>query len=500
MNVWHAMRALVVAAVIGANPALGAQSPPSPARSQISGVVYDSISRRPLAGADVQLQRSRPASVDSSSGLRAVLSDASGRFEFDGLEEGTYLLTFFHSAVDSLGVNMPLKRIELRQAQRLNITLASPSQTGVIALICGQKAVSDSSALLMGYARDATTLEPAAASVLLQWDEVVIGNGGMHAETKQITTNTRRDGWYAFCNVPVENLMQLRVARSADTSGVVAADLSGRQVVRRDLYIGVGNRVTLPASPNLKVADAPNEPETTWRGPARVSGRVLDIAGRPVAGARVHLVGSEPMAVTSDDSGRYELANVPSGSQTLSARAPRYVPSRVTVHILTGRAPNVTDVHLTSLKTYLDTIRVTASRVYTNDINGFEGRRRAGQGHYIDRAQIDRRQPTQPSDLLQMIPRVEVLPSAAGLFGRVVAFRRPMSFDGYCRPDLYIDGVLFRSGDMEIDEAIMPDMIEGIEVYTKPGLAPVQFTNNMSGCGSIVVWRRRLQEKPKEVK
>jgi hypothetical protein len=53
---------------------------------------------------------------------------------------------------------------------------------------------------------------------------------------------------------------------------------------------------------------------------------------------------------------------------------------------------------------------------------------------------------------------------------------------------------------MEIDDVAIPDDIEGIEVYTKPGLAPAQFTNNMSGCGSIVVWTRkatRPDRKPK---
>jgi len=109
-------------------------------------------------------------------------------------------------------------------------------------------------------------------------------------------------------------------------------------------------------------------------------------------------------------------------------------------------------------------------------------------------------QATAASDLLRMIPRVEVLASGVGFFGHVVAFRKPFAFEGYCRPDLYVDGYLFPSGDMEIDDVAIPDDLEGIEVYTKPGLAPAQFTNNMSGCGSIVVWTRkaaRPERKPK---
>jgi hypothetical protein len=89
-----------------------------------------------------------------------------------------------------------------------------------------------------------------------------------------------------------------------------------------------------------------------------------------------------------------------------------------------------------------------------------------------------------------MIPRVEVAQPGVGFFGKRIAFRSAFG-KGYCRPDLYVDGVLFRAGDMEIDEIVNPDHVEAIEVYTRPGVAPLQFTNNMSGCGSIVVWLRK---------
>ena len=89
-----------------------------------------------------------------------------------------------------------------------------------------------------------------------------------------------------------------------------------------------------------------------------------------------------------------------------------------------------------------------------------------------------------------MIPRVEMMASAVGFFGHHLAFRKPFAFESYCRPDLYVDGFLFPSGDLEIDEAVNPAEIQAIEVYTKPASAPAQFTNNMSGCGSIVVWTR----------
>ncbi len=473
------------------------QSPTSGA--QISGVVFDSLSRKPVAGAEVQLQRVDSLPQDKQSEIRSTVTTAAGAFEFSDVENGHYRLGFFSLSTDSLGVTMPTRQVEVRDGKSVRADLAVPSHAGLIALVCGRNAVSHESAFLMGFVRDAESLAPAEKSVVaLQWDEMVIGKGGLRGEIKEITTQTRGDGWYAFCNVPVETMMQLRVMRNADTSGVISADLVGGQVVRRDLYIGSGRRVTVPDSV-FDEGTSIIQTRQVWRGDAQLTGRVRSTNGMPLASARVGIEGSDA-TTTTNERGEFTLTGLPSGSQTLSARALGFLPQRTTVQLVRGHALHEVVVDLTSLKFFLDTIRVTTTRLYTSDENGFEGRKRAGQGRYIDRTQIDKQQPVQASDLLRMIPRVEVMQSAMGFFGKVVAFRKPFSFEGYCRPDLYVDGFLFRSGDMEIDEIVMPDQIEGIEVYTKPALAPAQFTNNMSGCGSIVVWTRkaaRVERKKK---
>jgi hypothetical protein len=439
-------------------------------------MVYDSLNRRPLSGADVHLRRLGD-SADSANIEFTAIANERGVFEFSDVAVGDYLLGFFHVSLDSLGVVMPMSQVEVRSGSPISIDLAVPSHEGIIALVCGRNSISDTTGLLMGVVRTAETAVPAQPSVVaLQWDEVVIGNGGVHGETRGITTPTRSEGWYAFCNVPVNGAMQLRAAHGADTSGAIVADLMARQVVRRDIYVGPATRIERDSA-------------VVWRGPAQLAGEVRTSNGSAIAGASVSVMRSDAVATTNSD-GRFLLTGLPAGSQTLAVRALGFIPARTTVHLMTGAARNNTQVSLTSLKTYLDTIRVTTTRVYSRDMNGFESRRRAGQGHFIDRAQIERRNATLPSDLLQMIPRVEVAQPGVGFFGKRIAFRSAFG-KGYCRPDLYVDGVLFRAGDMEIDEIVNPDHVEAIEVYTRPGVAPLQFTNNMSGCGSIVVWLRK---------
>src|SRR3989338_4226029 len=73
----------------------------------ISGVVRDSIARGPLAGAWVQfVEASRQATV-----ARTVITDSLGRFAFDGVPNGRYTIGFFHSLLDSLGVEPVLCQV-----------------------------------------------------------------------------------------------------------------------------------------------------------------------------------------------------------------------------------------------------------------------------------------------------------------------------------------------------------------------------------------------------
>ena len=82
--------------------------------AQIAGIVYDSLARRPLAGADVQLKRVRGAGTDTQREVRTATADQSGAFTFESVGEGTYVLGFFHLMVDSLGVAMPTRQIHPR--------------------------------------------------------------------------------------------------------------------------------------------------------------------------------------------------------------------------------------------------------------------------------------------------------------------------------------------------------------------------------------------------
>lgn len=58
---------------------------------------------------------------------------------------------------------------------------------------------------------------------------------------------------------------------------------------------------------------------------------------------------------------------------------------------------------------------------------------------------------------------------------------------GTCRPQVYIDGSAIHQ-NVSIDMAVLPDDIEGIEVYSNATI-PAQYAA-MGACAAILVWTR----------
>ena len=84
---------------------------PVAARARLTGVVFDSIGTRPLAGAIVRLV----LSTDRTTG-RTATTGSDGGFVHDSVPAGTWLATFLHPVLDSLGLEPPLVRIDVRDA------------------------------------------------------------------------------------------------------------------------------------------------------------------------------------------------------------------------------------------------------------------------------------------------------------------------------------------------------------------------------------------------
>jgi hypothetical protein len=118
----------------------------------------------------------------------------------------------------------------------------------------------------------------------------------------------------------------------------------------------------------------------------------------------------------------------------------------------------------------------------------FLRRARSGLGHFIMREEIQRRQPLVITDMIARVPGVWVGPITTGSPIRI--FR-----GGGCAPAVFLDGVpLDPIGllplDMNINDMVNPDDVEGIEVYKGGATIPPEFLM-FGGCGVVAIWTRR---------
>src|SRR5262245_49797945 len=120
------------------------------AQGTIRGVVTDSLLQRaPLQGATVVLQGAPQTAV----------TDRLGRFTLRDVPAGTYAIGFFHPSLDSLEASAPLKRVEVKDHESIEVHLGMPSANALSQVLCG-KGLEPSSAVVFGIVRDAEGAAP----------------------------------------------------------------------------------------------------------------------------------------------------------------------------------------------------------------------------------------------------------------------------------------------------------------------------------------------------
>jgi hypothetical protein len=421
------------------------------AQTTLTGTIHDSIGRRPLAGATVQI-------VATDSVLRfarAALSDSLGRYSIADVPNGTFKVGFFHPMLDSLGLDPIIREVRVGNARTQLADLAIPAPQRVRDAVCGTQG-----GVILGVVRDARTNEPVlGATVTAEWFELDISKEHIGTRRSGIVEKTRDNGWFALCYVPSPGTMTLQAARGADSTDMLEVSMPDIGFLRGDLYIGSG-------------------------GGLRMRGAVVTMDGtHPVPEAQVSLTGAE--ATRTNERGEWMMQSATPGTRMVEVRAVGYFPERRAVNVVEGAPP--LRLSLFTMRAMLDTIRVTATRLSPN-MKGFEERRRSGMGRYIDAEFIAQRRPSRVSDVLRFVPGLYVYHQSLN-----TSLQMRSNFGERCAPDVYVDGHYMRSftGD-DLDAFVNPDDIAGIEVYREPTVPP-QFNMGRGGtdaCGSIVVWTR----------
>ena len=462
--------------------AVSAQVAP-PAGASVSGVVYDSIARRPIPRVTVQLVN---ADDPGGNGVFTGISNDAGRYSIEGVPAGRYLAGFFHSALDTLGLEVPARIVQIGSgAQRVD--LGTPSPLTLMRSFCST-ADADSTGVFMGMVRNTDDeARIAGASVVVEWSEFVLDGARLYERPRQGTVRTSDPGWFAICGLPSDVVLLARAYRGADTSGYVEVQVPAGGVRHQTFLIGGASEVPFPMDGSPTVAGQASVAATVLRGDARLTGTVLDSAGKPVTNAHVVAWGTNRDAQTNDR-GAFVLDGLPGGTHTIEIRVIGYVPVTRVVHLAASR-PATIEIRMDKTPVVLATETVRGTVVYSRRLVEFDRRRRMGFGKYVTTAELDRRPNARLSHILQGMLGVYVQQST----GRnSISMRSPTR--GYCTPTLYVDGNRDLSGDFDY---LFSDQIAGIEVYTRESERPAGYLD-FNSCGAVLVWTRLRPDPPKK--
>jgi hypothetical protein len=214
-----------------------------------------------------------------------------------------------------------------------------------------------------------------------------------------------------------------------------------------------------------------------------ISGVVKDSAGVPIPDVEVTAI-KLAKVVRTDTAGRFLISSLPPGSADFSFRRLAYSPVVLSVLIPAGDTTDVAvTLGLTALQ--LTGVVVQENAAQIRILDAFETRRKQGIGHFVTRAEIERRHPLLLSDMMRLIPGAQILVGENGRAAlRFARVGRPN-----CPPQFFVDGVQVIG--YNIDD-MPPGDVEGVELYSGPAGLPPEFnrTRGTSICGTVAIWTR----------
>ena len=217
-----------------------------------------------------------------------------------------------------------------------------------------------------------------------------------------------------------------------------------------------------------------------------ITGTVSDTGLRAIAGADIQVIGTDSR-LTADAAGRFSILQVPAGEFLIWVRKLGYRPVSNLVHVEQG---DTLRLAFTLEPTITDLAPVVVTEKFLSPkMREFDERRRAGFGHFLDQAQIEKLNFVHLEAVLRTFPSVQLAPRPEGGYGIMSA-----RF-GACPMQVYIDGIPRGNSTNGLPS---PKDVGAIEVYAGPATAPMSFPKGPGGvpdagdarCGIILIWTR----------
>ena len=206
-TVLFALAPLVAATATDRAPAAQRNFDTARRAGTVTGTVYDSVSKKPLAGATVQFA----GAADSVVGrMYSALSDSAGRYTITNMAPGNYVAGFFHPWLDSLGIQVGTRSVTVNDGN-VAVPLATPSSRTIAGTFCPEGTFGDSLGMLMGRVVATRTGTPlAGAEVRAEWTETVISPNRIYQRDPEIATVADSSGWFGICLLPGDVALVVR--------------------------------------------------------------------------------------------------------------------------------------------------------------------------------------------------------------------------------------------------------------------------------------------------
>ncbi len=441
----------------------------------VHGVVVDSVHGGELVGALVR--------VDTTH--REATTDANGVFSIDSIPPGVHRLVVIHPLLDTLGISLVTGQQLYAAGETKEVTLSVPSSEHLVSLFCPAARRAMGPAALVGFVRDPDSDSSAkgAKVSLLFYESDPLGLTKV-PRVREYTIGA--DAHYRICGLPANMSGKVQVFRGTVSSGEVPVEVKDGFLVLRSLSVASASSVKIAtAAPD----SAGKQPKRVIRGAARVTGRIVNKMGQPVAGARVDIEGLGAATLTKAN-GDFALDSLPSGTQTLEIRKLGYAVTEQPVE-LSAYTPQRVTVQMSDFVPTLETVRVQAKRDKSLFDVGFTQRQKTGLGYYLSGDRLNKNT-TRLTDALRTVPGIHIVPAGDGQ-NVIQSSRDP---NGGC-VNIFVDGSPWQQqfpGDL--DSFIRPDELGAIESYSA-STVPAQFTIPGQGsCETLVIWtERRLNRK-----
>jgi hypothetical protein len=217
-----------------------------------------------------------------------------------------------------------------------------------------------------------------------------------------------------------------------------------------------------------------------------ISGTVRDSTGTPIPGVEVVLLQTKG-AVYSDSLGVFHFSQIPAGNRELHFRRLGFAPKSLGAEVPEGKTLALAVV-LEASATEIEGMTVEEATRRRQILSDFYDRSARGFGHFITREQIEKRNPMNLSDMMRTIPGARLIP-VRGTSMSTLRFNRAQMGSRDCPPQYWVDGV--KAWNLNVDD-IVPQDVEGIEVYSGAATVPPQY-NTREGttiCGVVLIWTR----------